>query len=71
MATVTITGLGTSTSVEVPEGSTLSVALSEAGVDPEGAGLNVRANGADVDPDEYTPQDGDQVLTTPRNLKNG
>lgn len=68
---VRISGVGHSTEVTVKEGSTLEDALAEAGVDLNAAGLQAKVNGEVANPADTTVNDGDQVITTPRNTKLG
>lgn len=70
--TIRITGVGSSQEITVESGSTLNEALDAAGVSPEDAGLDVEVNGAPVEDAAETPvQDGDQVTTTPKNVRLG
>lgn len=72
MPDVTITAPGVSTTVPVPEGASLEVALTEAGVDAQGSGLSVSVNGANVsEPQQREVQNGDQVVVSPSNVKLG
>lgn len=69
---VKITSPGSQADVEITAGGTIEDALRLAGIDAEAQGLNVRANGYTVsDPASVSPQDGDQVIATPRTPKLG
>lgn len=69
---VKITSPGNQADVEITTGGTLEDALKLAGINAEEQGLNVRANGSTVaDPASVVPQDGDQVIATPRQPKLG
>lgn len=69
---VKITSPGNQADVEITAGGSLEDALRLAGIDAEAQGLNVRANGAQIsDLSSVTPQDGDQVVATPRSPKLG
>jgi sulfur carrier protein ThiS len=68
--TVQVTGVGSSSSVEVSEDATISDALIEAGIDTAAQGLTLKRDGAPVEESD-TLSDGDQVLATPRSAKLG
>lgn len=68
--TIRVVGVGSSVEVEVPQESTVSDALAEAGIDAEAAGLNTRVNGESAAQDAPLA-DGDAVSTTPREAKLG
>jgi len=73
MSTITISGIGGESivTVENPD-ATLADALALAGINASDQGLNVDANGARVtDPASVLVNDGDQVITTPREAKLG
>ena len=67
---IQVTGVGSSTTVEVSDDAKVSDALIEAGIDTAAQGLTLKRDGAPVTED--TPlSDGDQVLATPRSAKLG
>lgn len=65
---VTVTSLGGSVEVEVPEGSNPIDACREAGIDADAQGLQTAVNG---DSGASTLADGDSVSASPRNAKLG
>lgn len=69
-ATIRVSGLSGSSeiTVEYAEDKTLADVLAEAGIDPS---LNVKVNGESVDPSDVVVSNGDQVVTTPPNVKLG
>lgn len=70
--TIRVTGVGQSQEITIEPGSSLEDALAAANIDAEAAGLDVEVNGSAADsPSETTVQDGDQVVTTPKNVKLG
>lgn len=67
---VTVAGQGHATTVELPDGSSLQVALDEANV--EASDVNVALNGERAaEPAQTTVQNGDQVTVSPREAKLG
>ena len=71
-ATITISGVGFVTNIEVADGETYADALSKAGIDAEAQGLDVSVNGAEVENlDQTAPESGDQVTATPKNASLG
>lgn len=67
---VQVTGVGSSSTVEVNEDATISEALIEAGIDTAAQGLTLKRDG-NVASETDTLSDGDQVLATPRSAKLG
>ena len=68
---ISITGVGSSSEQTLTPGETLDQALKASGIDVEAAGLQVKVNGEAVNASEFTPQNGDQAVVTPRDAKLG
>lgn len=69
--TITIAGTGAARTVTVESDESLSEALKNADINLSDAGLEVEVNGESVNPEEYSPEEGDQVIATPRKAKLG
>jgi hypothetical protein len=65
-STITISGVGFTTTVEVKDGETYGEALQNAGVDI--GDVDIAANGEQVTPDATTQPDA-EVAVTPREAK--
>lgn len=65
-STITISGVGFTTTVEVKDGETYGEALTSAGVDI--GDVDIAANGAQVAPDATTEANA-EVAVTPREAK--
>lgn len=71
MSNINVTGVGFDLNVEVQDGESLSEALARVGIDPDSSGSDVRVNGAEVEAAEVSPQAGDQVSVTPKQVALG
>lgn len=67
-STITISGVGFTTTVEQDDGESVGAALAKAGIDV--SDVDVQVNGESATPDT-TANDGDQVAATPREAKLG